>query len=178
MSFVTTVSPKLFRARSVTKQGGYVPRAFVVPGSLPWSLRRYARCFGNTRAMLPSDAQGAATDGGYVCPECVGRRIPPMTTCDSCADEGLAATMGSWDLTSIAPFKCQMRIVLDSAKYREAAIDDYKHRCDPLSSRKDIFDMCPWAVAMRRASTPELRRALLRVKKHPPLGDLSWLEAA
>ena len=91
--------------------------------------------------MLPSDAQGAATDGGYVCPECVGRRGPSMATCDSCADEGLAATMGSWDLTSIAPFKCQMRIGLDSAKNREAVINEYKHRRDPLYVCKDIFDV-------------------------------------
>ena len=97
----------------------------------------------------------------FVCPDCVGRRSPAMTICDSFVDKGLPTTTGARGKTRSSPFKRRMCIALESVELREAVIDEYTHRRDPVYVRKDIFDVCPWMVEIRRASTPELRSPLL-----------------
>ena len=47
-----------------------------------------------------------------------------------------------------------------------------------MFARKDIFLIRPWMVDLRRASSAELRSALLRVKEHLPLSNTSGLDAA
>ena len=96
-----------------------------------------------------------------------------MTICDSYVDKGLAKTTGSRDKASSAPFKREMRFAPESVKFREVVVDEDTHRCDPWYMCKDIFGACPRIVEIRRASTPELRRAVLRVKGRAPPADLS-----
>ena len=137
--------------------------------------------------MAPSDPQSAACffwqvkEGSpsgiwYVCPDCVGRRSPPMTICDSREDEGLASLMGAWDKFSAPPFKRHRSTALESAQLREAVLDECNHRCDPFLEREDIFDVCPRVAGIRRASTPELRSSLLRVKERRRPAGTSGLE--
>ena len=72
--------------------------------------------FRRTRTMASSDPQSAACffrqvkEGSpsgiwYAYPDCVGRRSPLMTICDSCVDRGLASLMGAWDKSSAPPFQ-------------------------------------------------------------------------
>ena len=39
--------------------------------------------------------ESSSVGNWLVCPDCVGRRSPPMAICDSCVARGLAKTMGS-----------------------------------------------------------------------------------
>ena len=72
--------------------------------------------------------------------------------------------MGLRDKTGTTPFKRLMRFARDFVKDRGAVIGEYRHRYKHLFACKDIFDVCPRAVEIRRASTPELHSALPRVK--------------
>ena len=70
----------------------------------------------------------------------------------------------------------RMCISLDSVKFREAVLDGYKHRRNSSFARRDIFDVCPGMVGVRRASTPEPRSALFRARKHLLPANPSGLE--
>ena len=100
-----------------------------------------------------------------------------MTICDSRVDKGLAASLGAWVQASTVPFKCQLRFAPGATRFREAVIDEYGRRCDPSYVSKDIFNICPRMAEIRRASTSDLRSALLRVKKHLPPANTPGLEA-
>ena len=66
----------------------------------------------------------------------------------------------------------------DSAKRRDAVIEEYKIRREPLFVRKDIFVARPLMFELRRAAFLELRSALLRVTRHLPPANTSGLEDA
>ena len=96
----------------------------------------------------------------------MGRRSPPIAPCATCADGGFAPSQGVWSPSAAIPFLCNNCGALDSAKRRDAAIEEYANRSDPLFARKDIFVACPRLVDLRRASLAELRIAFLRLEKH------------
>ena len=66
--------------------------------------------------------------------DCVGGRDPP----------GVATPRSASPLRARAPnaaaqFRCNICLALDLATRRESVVDEYKHRCDPSSVRRDIF---------------------------------------
>ena len=101
-----------------------------------------------------------------------------MTTCHPCVDKGLAATMGSRDETSTAPFECQMRAPWIPPNIARPLSTSRSIDVIRFFAREDIFDVCLWMAGIRRASTRELRSALLRVKKLRPRANLPGLEDA
>ena len=96
-----------------------------------------------------------------------------------CVVTGYASSLGAWRPGASTPFSLKkFGSAPDATKFREAAIDEYKNRCRPLSARNDIFAACPRMVELRLASPSELRSALLRVKKHLAPANASGLEDA
>ena len=129
-----------------------------------------------TASSLCMVKEGLSARNWYVCPDCRSCRDWPMTICNSSLDTGLAASLGLWGQSSANPLRRQICIALETIRFREDVIDEYTHRCDPSYVCKDIFLACPWVVEIRRASTSDLRRALLRVTKHFPPANTSRLE--
>ena len=112
----------------------------------------------------------------FVGVDSVGRRKPLIAACNSCVDNGYDSSLGTWSPGASAPFRSNICSAIDATKYREAAVDEYTNRCDPLSVCKDIFAACPRMVELPRAAPSELRSALLRVKKHLAPANASSLE--
>lgn len=116
--------------------------------------------------------EGSSTTGQwFVCPDCAGGRSPPIAVYETCADSGSALSLGAWAPTGAAHSRCRTCNALDSARHSEAAVEEYRNKCDPLSARKDIF-----VVGPPRASSAELRCALFRAKEHLPPANTSGLE--
>ena len=111
-----------------------------------------------------------------VCPDCVGRRDPPTALCETCVENGYAATFGAWAPHAPLLFRCHVCIAMSSAQHRDKVLIEFKSRCDPTSICRDIFVVCPWMVRLRQASPGEVRSALRRVKKHLPPSNASGLE--
>ena len=109
-------------------------------------------------------------------PDCAGRRSPPVSVCETCADSGFAPSSGLWAPNGAAHCRCHFCSAPDSVRHCEGAVEEYTNRRDPLFVCKDIFVVFPWLVVLRRVSPVELRRALLRVKKHLPPANTRGLE--
>ena len=62
--------------------------------------------------------------------ECVARPAAPAAICETCVDEGLAASSGTWDPKSPAPIKCLAC---------EALVGGYDSRCGPKPICEYIF---------------------------------------
>ena len=114
----------------------------------------------------------------FVGVDSVGRRKPLIAACNSCVDNGYDSSLGTWSPGASAPFRSNICSAIDATKYREAAVDEYTNRCDPLSVCKDIFAACPRMVELPRAAPSELRSALLRVKQHLAPASTPGLEDA
>ena len=71
-----------------------------------------------------------------------------------------------WAPGSSAPSCGDVCGTLGAAKHREAVVDDYKSRRDPMLVCKDISIVRPWMVELRRAPPTESRSVLQRAKKH------------
>ena len=109
-------------------------------------------------------------------PASVGRRSPPAAVCENRADSGPAPPLGWRAPSGAAQFRCRICDALGSAKRREAVVEEYKNRRGFAFARKDVFVACPWTGDLRRASSVELRSALLRVMKHLPPANSPGLE--
>ena len=116
--------------------------------------------------------RAGATEGKwFFYPGCVGRRSPSIAASQTSGDSRFAPSPGLWAPIGAAYFCCRISNASDSAKRREAAVEEYKNRRGTLFVREDVVAAYPWMVDLRRASSAELRSALLRVKKHwPPAG--------
>ena len=111
----------------------------------------------------------------HVRPSCVGCRGPPKTLRGARVDNGYATSAGVW-APGATPARRNVCIALDGAGSRTTFIDVYTGRRDPMFVRKDIFSVCPRMVKLTRASSGELRSALLKVKKHLAPADTPGLE--
>ena len=100
-----------------------------------------------------------------VCGDCKGRRDPPSSQRDTCADNGFATSVGPWSPDAPAPFRCNICRAMDAAKHRDSVVGENKSRCDPTSVCRDNFTVCPWMVGLRRASPSDLRAAMVRATK-------------
>ena len=103
--------------------------------------------------------------------DCAGRRINPTAFCKMCADKGWAPSSGSRDPKLPSPFACRARTTIECVSFREAPLEDYKKRPDPISARKDIFTARPSTADIRRTPPAEVRGALLRVRRRRPLAN-------
>ena len=154
------------RKRREDKRGGRRHSWFPPAGVL--SAGANAKCGSGARrgqvegACVCRTKENATAGKRFVCPYCVGRRSPRIAVRETCADSGFAPWAGLRAPSGAAHFWRHSCSALDSAKYREAAVEEYKNRCDPLFARKDIFVVCPCMVDLRCASAVELRSALLR----------------
>ena len=110
--------------------------------------------------------------------DCKSRRDPPSSQRDTCADNGFASSGGIWFPNAPAPFHRDICRAMDAAKRRESVVGEYKDRCDPASVCRDISTACLWVAELRRASPPDLRAALARVKKRRTPSNMSGLEDA
>ena len=109
------------------------------------------------------------------CSVCVGCRDPQTALRGMCVDKGYARTFGLWMPGAPAQFRCNVCLASDSAKRRESVADEFKSRCDPASTCRDIFAACPRMVDLRRAAAAEIRSSLMRVKKRLPPSNASGL---
>ena len=56
-------------------------------------------------------------------------------------------------------------------------MEEYKVRWNPLSICWDVLAVCLWLVAIRRATSIQLRRGVVRVKKRLPATNVTGLGA-
>ena len=84
--------------------------------------------------------------------------------------------LGLWGASSANPLRRQTCVALESVRRREAMIEEYKNRCDPLYVRKDIFNVRLRIVEIRRVSTNGLRGARCRVEMNLPPANSPGME--
>ena len=151
-----------FVARAEKREGWRPVHLFVFSASLSraWWSRR---CPAFVRPVKP---KCSAAGEWLVCPDCVGRRSPPSALCDACVDNGFKASAGSRARGAAEPFRRNLCCALDAASRREAFVEAYASRRDPMLARKDISAVCLGIVEFCRATLAELRSALLSAKKH------------
>ena len=61
--------------------------------------------------------------------------------------------VGTWGAKRSDPFHCSVCLDLDSSRQKEAAMEEYKVRWNPLSICWDVLAVCLWLVAIRRATS-------------------------
>ena len=88
---------------------------------------------------------------------------PRQRLCVTCVDNGYATTIGVRVPHAPLPFRGCVCLALDPAQRRNAVLDEFESRCDPTSIYRGMFVLCPWMAQLRRASSGEVRSALLRV---------------
>ena len=111
-----------------------------------------------------------------VCSDCVGRRGPQAALGEMCVGNGYASTFCAWVSHASLRFRYHVCLGLDSAQRRNAVLDEFASRCDPTSIRRDKFVVRPWTAQVRRASSGEVRPALLRIRNTSPPSRASGQE--
>ena len=101
---------------------------------------------------------------------------PRQRLCVTCVGNGYAATFGARAPYAPLPFRGYVCLALDSAQRRNAVLDEFESRCVPTSIYRGMFVVCPGMAQLRRASSGEVRSALLRVKEPLPPSNTSGLE--
>ena len=108
------------------------------------------------RARVRQTKESLTAGKWLVSPGCVGRRPPPVAVRGTCADGGSALPFGLRRPNGTAHFRCHTCSALDPAKHREAAVEAYQGRRDPLFVRKDSFVLCSWMADVWRATSADL----------------------
>ena len=147
----------------------------LIPVLFAWLVSVPLRDMSNVCPFCQSE-ESASVGMWFACVDCVGRRNPSSAACDSCVDYGYDSSLDAWSPSESTTFRCNVSSALGATMYRDAVIDEYKTRRDPVSMCKDISAACPRMVELRRATPSEFRSALLRVKKHLAPANTSGLE--
>ena len=78
----------------------------------------------------------------------------------------MVVILANWDASRNDPLKYRSLIGLERLQNPESVMDKYKSCRNPLSICKDVFVVRPCLAEIRRASSTDLRRGVLRVRKH------------
>ena len=80
----------------------------------------------------------------------------------------MASSVRTWGAKYSDPFLRFVCTGLCSLRQRGSMLGDYGARCGPVAICKKMLTAYPWLGDIRRATSFQLRRGILRVKEHMP----------